>query len=125
MSNKSLSSDRRSFLTSSPAAGAAAMFATKAHAASEDKSIRPFHVNVPDTALDDLRRRIAATRWPDKETVNDTSQGVQLAVVEELARYWQTEYDWRKCEASLNALPQFHHGDRRAGHSFHSCSFET
>ncbi|MFY9936997.1 MAG: epoxide hydrolase family protein, partial [Silvibacterium sp.] len=107
MSNKSLSSNRRSFLPSSAAAGAAAMFATKADAASEDKSIRPFHVNVPDTVLDDLRRRITATRWPDKETVNDTSQGVQLAVVEELARYWQTEYDWRKCEASLNALPNF------------------
>ncbi len=107
MSNKSLSSSRRSFLPSSAAAGAAAMFATKADAASEDKSIRPFHVNVPDTVLDDLRRRITATRRPDKETVNDTSQGVQLAVVEELARYWQTEYDWRKCEASLNALPNF------------------
>ena len=107
MSNKSLSSNRRSFLPSSAAAGAAAMFATKADAASEDKSIRPFHVNVPDTVLDDLCRRIAATRWPDKETVNDTSQGVQLAVVEELARYWQTEYDWRKCEARLNALPNF------------------
>ena len=107
MSNKSLSSNRRTFLASSAAAGAAVMVATKADAESEDKAIRPFHINVPDTALDDLRRRIAATRWPDKETVNDTSQGVQLAVAEALARYWQTDYDWRKCEAKLNALPQF------------------
>jgi pimeloyl-ACP methyl ester carboxylesterase len=70
-------------------------------------AIRPFRVKVPQEALDDLRRRIAATRWPDKETVTDTSQGVQLATVRELARYWATDYDWRKCEARLNALPQF------------------
>ncbi len=75
--------------------------------ASEDDSIRPFRINVPQEALDDLRRRIAATRWPDKETVADQSQGVQLATIWELARYWATDYDWRKCEAKLNALPQF------------------
>jgi pimeloyl-ACP methyl ester carboxylesterase len=69
--------------------------------------IRPFHVDIPDEALDDLRRRIAATNWPEKETVADESQGVQLATMQKLARYWETEYDWRKCEASLNALPQF------------------
>jgi pimeloyl-ACP methyl ester carboxylesterase len=69
--------------------------------------IRPFHVDVPDEALDDLRRRIAATNWPEKETVADQSQGVALAMVQELARYWATDYDWRKCEARLNALPQF------------------
>jgi len=69
--------------------------------------VRPFRVTIPDEALDDLRRRIAATRLPEKETVADQSQGVQLATVQQLARYWETEYDWRKCEARLNALPQF------------------
>ena len=69
--------------------------------------IRPFSVNVPEEALDDLRRRLAATRWPSKELVEDRSQGVQLATIRELARYWGTDYDWRKAEAKLNALPQF------------------
>jgi len=69
--------------------------------------IRPFHFEIPDEALDDLRRRIAATQWPEKETVADESQGVQLATMQKLARYWETEYDWRTCEAKLNALPQF------------------
>jgi hypothetical protein len=69
--------------------------------------VRPFHVDVPDEALDDLRRRIAATRWPSKELVADGSQGVQLATLQELARYWTTEYDWRRAEKKLNALPQF------------------
>jgi pimeloyl-ACP methyl ester carboxylesterase len=70
-------------------------------------AIRPFHLEIPDEQLDDLRRRIAATRLPSKELVDDRSQGVQLATMRELARYWTTEYDWRKCEARLNALPQF------------------
>ena len=69
--------------------------------------IRPFHVDVPDEELAELRRRIAATRWPSRELVADRSQGVQLATLQELARYWATEYDWRKAEAKLNALPQF------------------
>ena len=69
--------------------------------------IRPFSVNIPEEALDDLRRRLAATRWPSKELVEDRSQGVQLATIRELARYWGTDYDWRKAEAKLNALPQF------------------
>jgi pimeloyl-ACP methyl ester carboxylesterase len=69
--------------------------------------IRPFRVDVPDELLVDLRRRVAATRWPDRETAPDESQGVQLATMQELARYWGTGYDWRKCEAKLNALPQF------------------
>ena len=69
--------------------------------------IRPFHVDIPGERLDDLRRRIEATRWPSKELVEDRSQGVQLATLQELARYWTTEYDWRKAEARLNALPQF------------------
>jgi pimeloyl-ACP methyl ester carboxylesterase len=70
-------------------------------------AIRPFHVDVPEEELTDLRRRIAATRWPEKETVADESQGVPLAMTQELARYWATEYDWRRCEEKLNALPQF------------------
>ncbi len=74
----------------------------------KDKSdIRPFKVNVPEAQITDLRMRIKATRWPERETVTDASQGVQLATVQKLARYWGTEYDWRKCEAKLNALPQF------------------
>src|SRR5215813_6288995 len=70
-------------------------------------AIRPFHVNVPEAELTELRRRINATRWPERETVGDASQGVQLATTQQLARYWATEYDWRKCEANLNALPNF------------------
>ena len=69
--------------------------------------IRPFHVDIPEEALTDLRRRIAATQWPEAETVADHSQGVPLAVMQELARHWATDYDWRACEARLNALPQF------------------
>jgi pimeloyl-ACP methyl ester carboxylesterase len=69
--------------------------------------IRPFQVNIPDEALEDLRRRIAATNWPEKETVADQSQGVPLAMIQKLARYWATDYNWRRCEARLNALPQF------------------
>jgi pimeloyl-ACP methyl ester carboxylesterase len=70
-------------------------------------AIRPFHVDISDEALEDLRRRVAATNWPEKETVGDQSQGVPLAMIQELARYWATEYDWRKVEAQLHALPQF------------------
>ena len=71
-----------------------------------DSAVRPFQVNMPDEAIADLRRRVAATRWPSKELVADRSQGVQLATIQELARYWTTDYDWRRCEAKLNALPQ-------------------
>src|SRR4051812_15080266 len=69
--------------------------------------VRPFHVEMPEEQLDDLRRRIGATRWPSKELVPDRSQGVQLAAMRELAAYWIANYDWRKAEAKLNALPQF------------------
>jgi pimeloyl-ACP methyl ester carboxylesterase len=72
-----------------------------------DEAIRPFRVRVPDADIADLRRRIAATRWPDKETVADQSQGAQLAKLRELVRYWGTDYNWRKAEAKLNAYPQF------------------
>ena len=69
--------------------------------------VRPFRIDVPEEDLDDLRRRIAATRWPERETVDDSSQGVRLATIRELARYWGTDYDFRRFEARLNALPQF------------------
>src|SRR3954468_22847653 len=75
--------------------------------AADSTTIRPFRVSVPEEELIELRRRINATRWPDRETVPDQSQGVQLATVQALARYWATGYDWRKCQARLNALPQF------------------
>jgi pimeloyl-ACP methyl ester carboxylesterase len=74
---------------------------------SSETEIRPFRVDMPDDAMADLRRRIAATRWPTKELVADRSQGVQLATIQELARYWTADHDWRACEARLNALPQF------------------
>jgi pimeloyl-ACP methyl ester carboxylesterase len=73
----------------------------------EPNDIRPFRINVPDTELADLRRRIKATRWPEHEQVGDATQGVQLATMQSLARYWSTDYDWRRCETQLNALPQF------------------
>ena len=73
----------------------------------EKNAIRPFKVNVPEADLIELRRRIATTRFPEKETVADSSQGVQLAFMQALAQYWATEYDWRKVEARLNALQQF------------------
>ena len=72
-----------------------------------DTAIRPFRLEMPEEAIADLRGRVAATRWPHRELVADRSQGVQLATMQELARYWTTDYDWRRCEARLNALPQF------------------
>ena len=73
----------------------------------DETAIRPFQVRIPEEELADLRHRIAATRWPGREPVADASQGVQLATIQKLARYWETQYDWRQCEAKLNALPQF------------------
>jgi len=83
------------------------MTQSSATQAADKTTIRPFRVNVPEAELTELRRRINSTRWPDRETVTDESQGVPLATIQELARYWGTDYDWRKCEAKLNALPQF------------------
>jgi pimeloyl-ACP methyl ester carboxylesterase len=103
--------DRRRFLSTAAmgivAAGAASLFPAYPAPAATGDEIRPFRVNVPEEALVDLRSRINATRWPDRETVPDESQGVQLAAMQEIARYWATDYDWRKIEAKLNALPQF------------------
>jgi pimeloyl-ACP methyl ester carboxylesterase len=80
---------------------------TKSRTIADDTAIRPFTYSAPEEELVDLKRRITATRWPDRETVTDQSQGVQLATIQKLARYWATEYDWRKVEAKLKALPQF------------------
>ncbi len=121
MSSEFPSTTRRRFLAASATAGAVG-FATSASSdasglATEQpggggggaagEAIRPFSVQVPQATLHDLRRRIKATRWPTRETVTDTSQGVQLATTQALARYWATDHDWRKVEARLNALPQF------------------
>lgn len=114
MSEHLLVTDRRGFLISAVTAAlatsaiAGSMGAGPALAkAAGDTAIRPFNVHVPDEDLADLRKRVLATRWPAKETVTDQSQGVQLEKLQELVRYWGTEYDWRKAEAKLNALPQF------------------
>jgi pimeloyl-ACP methyl ester carboxylesterase len=89
------------------AGGGASLLPAPSASAATAEAVRPFRVHVPQTALADLRRRIAATRWPDQETVSDQSQGTQLAKLQELLRYWGSRYDWRKAEAKLNALPQF------------------
>jgi pimeloyl-ACP methyl ester carboxylesterase len=107
MAPKSSSLDRRGFIATSVAASASGLFPANASAVAEDKAIRPFHINFPEEQLVELHRRVIATRWPDKETVTDPSQGVQLVTVQRLAHYWQTGHDWRKVEARLNALPQF------------------
>src|ERR1700677_3296533 len=74
--------------------------------AEDPNAIRPFYIHVPGEALADLRQRLAATRWPDRETVNDESQGIRLGEMQALVHYWATDYQWRKCEAKLNALPE-------------------
>ena len=103
--------DRRRLLRTTimgfAAVSAASLAPSQLIAAPASDAIRPFRVHVPDEQLADLRRRILATRWPDRETVDDDSQGVPLALMQELARYWATAYDWRKCEATLNSLPNF------------------
>jgi pimeloyl-ACP methyl ester carboxylesterase len=100
--------DRRKVLATSAAVAASRFIPAQAQAAATPTdAIRPFKINVPEAELDELRRRIKATRWPERETVSDDSQGVPLAMIQELARYWATDYDWRKCESKLNALPQF------------------
>ena len=103
--------NRRQFLSAAgigiASASAASLLSTHPASSAESGTIRPFRVNFPEADLVDLRRRVKATKWPDRETVKDPSQGVQLATMRELARYWATEHDWRKIEAKLNALPQF------------------
>jgi pimeloyl-ACP methyl ester carboxylesterase len=107
MSEKASSTSRRDFLAASALVGASSLLPAQVRAEAEDASLRSFRIDVPEAVLADLRRRLAATRWPDRETVKDDSQGVPLAVTQEVARHWATDYDWRKVEARLNALPQF------------------
>ncbi len=125
MSMVSASPNRRNVLVGAAAASAASLFFEHLSAAAEgpssqgvkqgdssmdaieDDTVSPFRFSASDEALADLRRRVAATKWPSRELVADASQGVQLATTRELARYWQTDYDWRKVETRLNALPQF------------------
>ena len=95
------------FLTVAAAVAALSLASVPLAAATDENAIRPFRVNVPEEALVELRRRVQATRWPDKETVADQSQGAQLAKLQGLVQYWGSGYDWRKVEAKLNALPQF------------------
>jgi pimeloyl-ACP methyl ester carboxylesterase len=107
MSAISLSPTRRELLAATAAAGAISMLPQALRAAAGDGAIRPFTVNIPQDEITELRRRIAATRWPERETVNDQSQGIQLEKLKALVEYWGAGYDWRKAEAKLNALPQF------------------
>src|ERR1700730_9981510 len=125
MSTNSSLPTRRSVLGASAAAGAVSFLPMHLAAAggplpsqpsnqgdlqmgtSKADAIRPFSINVPDEALVDLRRRIGATNWPEPEQVSDASQGVQLATMQKLAQYWATQHDWRKCEARINAVPNF------------------
>src|SRR4051812_44646312 len=83
------------------------MAQSSAKQVNQQPAIRPFQIDVPEAELTELRKRINATRWPERETVKDQTQGVQLATMQRLAHYWATEYDWRKVEARLKALPQF------------------
>jgi pimeloyl-ACP methyl ester carboxylesterase len=110
-STEAIDQDRRRLLGATAmgiaAAGAASILPLRSAAAVEREAVRPFRINIPEEQLVDLRRRVKATRWPDKETVTDPSQGVQLATIQQLARYWATDHDWRKIEAKLNAWPQF------------------
>ena len=107
VSPSSSSPTRRSVIATSASAGALGLLPLEQAAAATDNAIQPFHFKAADKDLDDLRRRLAATKWPEKETVADDSQGVRLKTMQQLVQYWQTDYDWRKCEARLNALPMF------------------
>ncbi|MFM0022470.1 epoxide hydrolase family protein [Paraburkholderia azotifigens] len=107
MSSTPFSPMRRNVLAATAAAGAMALFPEAIYAASNAENIRPFKAHIPDSDLADLRQRLARTRWPGKETVADESQGVRLARMQQLVQYWGSEYDWRKGEAKLNALPMF------------------
>src|SRR5215469_8379616 len=109
--HEEINHDRRRFVEIATmgvaAASATGLLPEHVAVAMQDNPIRPFRVSFPEEQFADLRRRIAATRWPDKEQVTDETQGVRLATVQQLARYWQASHDWRKVEGRLNALPQF------------------
>src|SRR5581483_6682996 len=98
---------RREVLVAAALTGAATIIPSAIQAAAGNSDIRPFEVHIPEPVLADLRRRIAATKWPQPETVTDATQGVQFTTMHKLAEYWLTSHDWRKVEARLNAWPQF------------------
>ena len=98
---------RRHLLTGSAALASVGLLPGVAHSADEAKEIRPFRIDVPDAGLTDLRRRLADTRFPDREITADQSQGARLETIQRLVRYWATDYDWRTIETRLNALPQY------------------
>jgi len=97
----------------------------KEKAMADNTTIRPFHFEASQADLADLRRRVSATKWPEQEQVSDATQGVQLATIQKLAQYWATQHDWRKCEAKINAIPNFTTEIDGARHPFHSRSFEA
>src|SRR5215208_249107 len=109
--NENVDHERRRVLSAAAmgiaVAGATNLLPSQMAAAPSGDAIRPFRIDVPEERIVELRKRIAATQWPERETVTDQSQGVQLATIQPLAGYWGTDYDWRKVEARLNALPQF------------------
>jgi pimeloyl-ACP methyl ester carboxylesterase len=107
MAETSSNPSRRDLMAVSAATAVLSLLPAGLAKAAEGDAIRPFRVDIPEADLVDLRRRIAATRWPERETVADDTQGVQLATIQKLAQYWATEHDWRKVEAKLNAYPQF------------------
>ena len=125
MSEQASSVTRRTVLATTAAAGAFSLLPEQLAAAAGAEAIRPFTISFPDDDLAELRRRVAATRWPERETVTDATQGVQLATTQKLADYWAKDYDWRRCEAQLNAAAELHHRDRRARHPFHSRALEA
>jgi epoxide hydrolase-like protein len=93
--------------------------------AADKNAIRPFHVNISEAELTELRRRINATKWPERETVTDASQGMQLATTQKLASYWATDYDWAQVRGETERAPAIHYRDRWGRHSFHPRPFET
>ncbi len=121
--------DRRRLLSTAAmgiaAAGAAGLIPTQTKAAVEGNTIRPFHISVPEEQLVDLRKRINATKWPDRETVKDPSQGVQLATMQELAHYWAKRTRLAQDRGETECPAAIHHRDRRARHSFHPCPLEA
>lgn len=107
MTTASASTTRRGFLAGSAAAGATLLLPTAGNAEADASAVRPFAIEIPGAAVDDLRQRLRSVRWPEKETVVDDGQGVQLARLQPLLNYWTDDYDWRRLESQLNALPMF------------------
>ena len=125
MSEISLSPTRREVLAATAAAGAISLLPGTLRAAAASDEIRPFTVSFPQEEIAELRRRVAATRWPDRETVKDDTQGVQFDTMQKLAHYWATDYDWSKMRGTAEGPAALHHRDRRAGHSLHPRALET